>query len=217
MKKHCPFCSLSRRRASPAFETLFPNDGRAYEIIEESENFFVVLDAAPLTEGHSLIVSKQHLFSIYSDWHDKRREVLALRAKIERQLRSVWGAGVVLCEHGSMSGRKNVACIQHAHIHLIPSRTCLAGALREEGLELEKGRDYDTFPRRMTKQYLLLRDMDGTSWAAFENEFPSQLIRQVFAKQNSLHAWNWRDYVDMPTALGTRTTIASAHQKLMPI
>jgi diadenosine tetraphosphate (Ap4A) HIT family hydrolase len=213
--KNCPFCKLATERRSSAFEALFPEAKASYEIVDESDNFLVVLDAAPLAEGHCLIVSKEHFHGIYSVWDELGPEIVRLQTRIIEQVRAIWGTGVMLCEHGCVTGQTKIRCIQHAHIHVIPSSGCLASALLKDGVRLERGRDYDGFPDQMTKdEYFILRDVDGTSWAAFEGDFPSQLIRRIFASENGLRAWSWRDYVDMPKLLKTRDTIAAAHRKL---
>ncbi len=105
MKDDCIFCKL----ANGVFST---------NSIYEDEDFNVILDLAPASKGHALILPKQHADSLYElpDATAGKAFVLAKKmAKIMKDKLNCDGLNVVQ-NNGTVAGQT----VFHFHMHLIP-------------------------------------------------------------------------------------------------
>lgn len=102
--KSCPFCALEPSR-----------------IIIESKSAIAFRDAFPLTEGHTLVVPRQHVDNIYALSAEEQADLWAFVAEVRHLLAkelnvNAFNVGV---NDGAAAGQT----IEHAHVHLIPRRT----------------------------------------------------------------------------------------------
>ena len=100
----CPFCSISPDR-----------------IIFDNNDFFVIKDGFPVTEQHSLIITKQHGL-LLSDMSDEQllnmhQAVKALKIRILDSDSSVTGFNIGINEGGDAG-----QTVMHFHCHIIPRR-----------------------------------------------------------------------------------------------
>ncbi len=86
--------------------------------IYEDDEFKVILDAAPASKGHALIIPKEHYASLY----EIDEEVLGKAAKLAKKL-AVHMTQVLCCDgfnllqnNGEVAGQT----VFHFHMHLIP-------------------------------------------------------------------------------------------------
>src|ERR1700722_11667200 len=97
----CPFCAMSGDR-----------------VLEENENAFVVLDAHPVSPGHSLIICRRHVADVFdltaAEIGDVLQLVRSTRARIHRTLQPA-GYNV-----GVNGGKDAGQTVMHVHIHVIP-------------------------------------------------------------------------------------------------
>jgi diadenosine tetraphosphate (Ap4A) HIT family hydrolase len=99
----CPFCHLEPSR-----------------IITASRSAIAFKDAFPLTEGHTLVVPRQHVDSIYALPAEELADLWAFVAEVRQLLArelniSAFNVGV---NDGALAGQT----IEHAHVHVIPRR-----------------------------------------------------------------------------------------------
>ncbi|HEX8949067.1 MAG TPA: HIT family protein [Dissulfurispiraceae bacterium] len=104
----CPFCSIP-----------------AGEIIDENEYAVAVRDRCPVSEGHTLIITKRHVEDYFKLTKRERDEALALLEKMKRTMDSElapdgYNVGMNI---GEAAGQR----IPHVHIHLIPRIKGCAG------------------------------------------------------------------------------------------
>ena len=98
----CPFCS---RLTSG-------------EVTAESDHAVAFPDGYPLTRGHTLVVPRRHVASIYEMSEDEQRDVWQLVARVREQLaRELDPAGFNI---GLNDGAAAGQTVEHAHIHVIP-------------------------------------------------------------------------------------------------
>lgn len=98
---NCPFCSI-------------PAD----EILDDNGYALAVMDRSPVSEGHTLIITKQHVNDFFELSTEERINTLTLlekmKNKIDGQLHpDGYNIGMNI---GEAAGQK----IFHVHIHLIP-------------------------------------------------------------------------------------------------
>lgn len=97
----CPFCSLPASR-----------------IVEQNAHAVLILDAYPVSPGHSLVIPKRHVGSFFEVTEVERASLFALlnRAKklVDHQHQPVgYNIGI---NNGAAAGQT----VPHLHIHLIP-------------------------------------------------------------------------------------------------
>jgi len=98
---YCPFCSIP-----------------AYEILDENGHALAIRDRSPVSEGHTLIITKRHVDDFFELSTEERINTLTLLEKmkdaIDAQLHpDGYNIGMNI---GEAAGQK----ILHVHIHLIP-------------------------------------------------------------------------------------------------
>jgi diadenosine tetraphosphate (Ap4A) HIT family hydrolase len=98
---HCPFCAPPPDR-----------------ILEATQHAFVVLDAYPVSPGHTLVISRRHVMDIFdltrSEIDDIVRLIRSARERLDRTLHpSGYNIGVNV-------GRAAGQTVMHVHIHVIP-------------------------------------------------------------------------------------------------
>lgn len=98
---HCLFCTVPPNR-----------------IVESREHAFSLLDAYPVSPGHSLVISRRHVAEIFDltapEIGDFVELIRSARARIDRTLRPTgYNIGVNV---GTDAGQT----VMHVHIHVIP-------------------------------------------------------------------------------------------------
>ena len=83
--------------------------------LEETDQFRVVADHHPLTEGHLLIVPKEHISCAGAFPEGLRGEFLSLYRTCMERLRRIYGTSVATFEHGNVA-----QTVFHSHTHLLP-------------------------------------------------------------------------------------------------
>ena len=105
MKDDCIFCKL----ANGVFET---------NKIYEDDDFTVILDAAPATKGHALILPKEHYANIYELDDETAGKALKLAKKLAIHMTDKLGCDGfnIIQNNGEAAGQT----VFHFHMHLIP-------------------------------------------------------------------------------------------------
>lgn len=101
MDKPCPFCNLEPER-----------------IRHESESFYVIRDGFPISPGHTLIIPKQHIASVFELTEQAFTELYALldwaKSDIEKEFTpDGYNIGI---NDGPAAGQT----VPHLHVHVIP-------------------------------------------------------------------------------------------------
>ena len=98
---NCPFCNLE-----------------ADKILLENEVGIALRDAFPVTEGHTLVVPKQHVASLFDLDANQQAALWQLAAEVRARLLEEFqptGFNVAVND-----GRAAGQTVMHAHIHVIP-------------------------------------------------------------------------------------------------
>lgn len=87
-------------------------------IVEAGEHAFVVLDAYPISPGHSLVVSRRHVADVFELTQSEVSDMLALiqsaRERIDQAHQPAgYNVGVNVGVHAGQT-------VPHVHIHVIP-------------------------------------------------------------------------------------------------
>lgn len=86
--------------------------------IYEDENFKVILDAAPATRGHALILPKEHADNLYQMPEDMTAKAFVLAKKMAASMTETLGCQGfnIVQNNGEAAGQT----VFHFHIHLVP-------------------------------------------------------------------------------------------------
>lgn len=101
MENICPFCTLDPAR-----------------IILTNNNALAFFDGFPISPGHTLIVPKRHIASLFEATREERDSLLDLleQVKIESQGKNKPDGFNIGINDGTAAGQT----VMHLHIHLIP-------------------------------------------------------------------------------------------------
>ena len=104
-KDDCIFCKLA-------------NGDIPTNTIYEDENFRVIMDAAPATKGHALVLPKEHFDNIYDIDADVLANAVQVGQKVIKHATKVLGCqGYNLLQNNGVAAGQTVF---HFHLHLIP-------------------------------------------------------------------------------------------------
>lgn len=160
----------------------------------ESANFTVVPSLGHLVPGWLLIIPRFHYTSLGALSPDLLREFLILKTESESLLNSIYGP-VVKFEHGSCSHVKAGACIDHAHMHLVPTAEDFGSHLahRFSGKRLT---DIGRISSKCASQpYLLYENAMGVATVYETPLLPSQFMRMLIAQRLGVpERYDWRKY-----------------------
>ncbi|MFG1696785.1 HIT family protein [Nonomuraea sp. NPDC049309] len=212
----CPFCVLTAEGRSPVWSHLFPAEN-GDEVILESSSFLAVLDTAPLAEGHLLIIPDRHVTALASLPEPERDELQDVKHVVESMLKEVYGP-VLYFEHGAESrGRHAGACIDHAHLHLVPGDADLLPHVARDYPDVRVFASYgDALDGLAGGAYVMFGRQAGRVYGASAPVCVTQYLRRLVARQTQPQAgWNWRDAVRWADALGVREQLLAARTKLL--
>ena len=104
MPESCVFCTLPEDR-----------------VVDENDHFIVIRDDFPVTEFHSLVISKRHIPSYFEL---SKQELESLNALLALQRKMLLGADAKITGFnvGVNDGVTAGQTIFHLHVHLIPRR-----------------------------------------------------------------------------------------------
>ena len=102
-------------------ECIFCEIAKTDRVIDQTDYCFVIRDAFPVTEGHTLIIPKRHVADYFDLNPDETSDIQQLlqkhKAQIERKDESADGFNI-----GINVGATAVQTVFHVHVHLIPRR-----------------------------------------------------------------------------------------------
>ena len=105
MKDDCIFCKLANG--------IIPTRS-----IYEDENFKVILDAAPATRGHALILPKEHAANLYELPDETAAKAFVLARKLATDMTKKLSCdGFNVVQNNGISAGQTVF---HFHVHIIP-------------------------------------------------------------------------------------------------
>lgn len=105
MDNNCIFCKIINKE--------IPS-----KLIYEDDDFYAMLDIAPATKGHVLILPKEHASTMSELSDDKLSKILILAKKIIEAMKKVHGFTDynIIQNNGRLAGQT----VNHYHLHLIP-------------------------------------------------------------------------------------------------
>jgi diadenosine tetraphosphate (Ap4A) HIT family hydrolase len=183
----CLFCSI-QDISNPSN----PED----EIIDESENFYAKAALGHFVFGYTLIISKEHFPSFACVPQQLFPECEAFRDKVLDKLHNICQHPISIMEHGAISRcQRGGACIDHAHLHLMPLTTDLYPMLstRFSFDELGSISELRRFKDTQIPYLYFQREGFRGHGVKLAQDVPSQLLRRVACQAlGEPELWDWR-------------------------
>ncbi len=183
----CLFCLVAEGSAADLPEN---------QIIDQSEHFYAKAALGHFVPGYTLIVPKDHWICYAEVPVELYMELDGFLSHVKRKLRAVTGKSIMVFEHGPMNRIYSAgACIEHAHLHLLPVSNHLLKPLRATF----------TFRRLQSRSQIVQHHGRRTQYVYMETPagihcfsevtkiLPTQYIRRVACSTLGLpHLWDWR-------------------------
>lgn len=190
----CTFCESYVHHTIPSFWSKYGQKyGQSTGIILEENYFLALTGLGALTEGYVLIIPKGHYISIGAIPENQFQALTDFCNRVRTIIEQVFGP-VVIFEHGMSHCHSAGGCIDHAHIHFIPTETGFRSEFKanfkEERIkklvELKKFADNNIpylFYENTRKEKFVYLSIDN---------IPSQYIRKLWAKKvGKPDEWDW--------------------------
>jgi len=165
-------------------------------ILIETQQFIVAPALGPLAEGHVLIITKAHVYSMGELSEYAFNEFISLKSKVQRVLVQTYGSAT-LFEHGSTPVVEAGASVNHAHCHAMPLNFDLAYEVSKH-FNGENISDLSVLRSKaaISKPYLFVEN-NQQELEVFDApiNLPSQYLRRLIAtKLGAPTEWNWRTH-----------------------
>lgn len=159
----------------------------------------LLADLSPLTEGHLLVVPTQHHLNFSQFTAARPGELSALTERLAPPYRALYG-DISYLEHGSSSDMRRSACINHAHLHVLPIRADeLISVMRNDGLDEVPLDHIEDLAERVDEDvpYYLASDTRSAWMFGVGKPMPKQYLRSVAARLLGLEegTWDWATYI----------------------
>ena len=103
MEAQCPFCNLPKER-----------------VWFDSHDSLAILDGFPLTPGHTLVIPKRHVVSVFELPQEELSHLSAVVTKVRKILKAKYQPDAF--NIGINDGLAAGQTVTHAHIHVIPRK-----------------------------------------------------------------------------------------------
>jgi len=186
-----PECNYCREFLSPGAQS----SGVWNAPILNSENFVVVPTLGHFVPGWLLIVPRKHYVCFGAVPPKFIDEFLDVKRKVEYLLASLYSAPIKF-EHGPCSRGLAGACIDHAHMHFVPTTIDLKPELDSEFHHRSiQALDELTSEYRSGRPYFFYETAGGLSSLYQISVIPSQFARMLLARKlGMLEKYDWRKY-----------------------
>ena len=169
------------------------------KIILKTSGFTVFPALGPIgIEGYVLICSNEHFKGIDEMPSELDKELENVVDRIKKSVSDYYSSPVVVYEHG---GSKPLCyrwggCLDHFHLHVVPTKVDILGYLKKKDFSLEKIKGFDRLREIIKKRCMsyFLVEQEAKRYVCEIGVLPSQYLRQVIAELEGKKNWDWRRY-----------------------
>lgn len=213
-------CDALALSTDTPYSELFPDADPAEQVLWSTQRAAVLIDVAPLAEGHCLIIPTAHRIALAHATAEEFQELEELKGLFTETLHSAFGVKPVYFEHGQCQNEPDdhrSCAIAHAHLHLVPVGTDCFGSIRARFPFQPLARWSDiTTAADGTSGYLYIEDERGCGlWTARTPQ--PQALRRCVADALDLEdpAWNWHDQVVHAVAMRTADRVRAGREAII--
>lgn len=189
-------------------------------VLDQTDNFYVMLSLGPLVEGYLLVCSKEHYSCLANLPPSLYLEFFKLKEKVNKILKITYG-GCIFYEHG-----QSKSCIEksphephcyHTHLHAIPTTVDLFHVLAKD-LKVQKISSIKKLREIFIKhnRYLYYEDNLGQVYAFIINKkIRRQYLRWVLGKKLGIpQKANWAKYPGLSKIKAARNKLMNKFKEL---
>lgn len=205
----CVFCDMAEDGASVHWQFLLGEE-QGTDVLRRGNEYSIALDTAPIVPGHMLVIPKGHYTSMAQVPVSYWPELEDHKGWVKRLLNQKYSESVSFFEHGAGDiVRRAGACVDHAHLHVVPGDYNIEPILRRSYPNLRLfGNQADAFDFFGKQPYIYLENSSGKIYGAEAPECSSQFLRRLFAAAaGKPQRWNWRDCIRLADEMGIRNEI----------
>lgn len=185
---NCLFCRIGQKQVPTE---MHPEN----EILFQSQRFYVKAALGHFVQGYCLVIPNEHVQTISELEVEECVELESVIDEVADRLRKLYKAEVCVFEHGAAClPHRAGACIDHAHLHVLP-------------VDCDLSADLMTFPRFDVSHFTDLRQFSIAAQSYIYYEYgrtrraaylcnarvPSQFIRRLLCERmNADREWDWR-------------------------
>lgn len=184
----CIFCNaLEKGNIGNTINFLkYQNNQLTNRILFTTEHFTVIPDLSPIIEGHLLILTNHHYYSMTSIPKQLKNEFHNVFNYVAKLL-SIKYQPPVFFEHGSLCELDNGAdCISHAHIHALPYNIDIRFELRKDYTELPDDLYsfyYQNYNNRKVRDYIFFQNIRGERFFYDTPIMTNQYLRKLVCRK----------------------------------
>jgi diadenosine tetraphosphate (Ap4A) HIT family hydrolase len=210
----CVVCGVLAGKGDTPVRSFITKEELPSEMLESTARFAVVADVAPLAPGHLLLVTKSHTLAMSKLSKSDALALEAMHERIARKLRSIYQLRIITFEHGAIgTGTADSCSIDHAHLHMLPTKTDIEKRFRADFDSFELARISDIGNAASEQEeYLLLIASPGDALIAYPRRPASQYFRKLLAELTSRELWNWQDEIMLSQAAQHKDWILQLHR-----
>ena len=188
----CVFCSDACETMDAYEEMTTPSPSY---LLARLEGLRILIDNAPVAPGHVLIVPDEHVRSAALLGAEHLAGIDDVVSRLCRGLAEVFDSPIVVFEHGTGGERQKYSCcLDHVHLHAVPTTADVDRWFENETLLLEV--EHLAGLTLLTDQESLFARRHGErgrAWAAAGQA--SQIFRRLIADHENVLLWNWQDRI----------------------
>jgi diadenosine tetraphosphate (Ap4A) HIT family hydrolase len=186
------------------------------KVIFETDNFWVTLDSSPLTEGHLLIHSKDHIGCTGEVSYEIFNELEELKENVGSILNDIYGS-VSFYEHGRAGhcgityGTDEKVC-HHFHLHALPLKIDVSEII-ESKFDVIKPAAFSEIPQLYEEfgHYLYFENSQGDMYyfpvnGELESHFLRTVISEALGKPEKA---DWEKFHDLSALNRCKSNIIS--------
>lgn len=210
----CEFCDELRQDG-----VVFTGSGSEgfSRIIERQDGLAAMVGLGAIVPGYLLVLPEAHLRSFGELEPDELRSALVAVDRLARRVEAVFGRRCLLVEHGSSGERPQGACVDHAHIHILPIPNASDGSsFVPTGCESAEAVEVLRSLASERRSYFAVRPPDEGWFVMADPGMKSQWARRRWAEAlGRPEEWDWALSPNLPNILETVDALVGSHQPLI--
>jgi diadenosine tetraphosphate (Ap4A) HIT family hydrolase len=193
-QSRCCFCAELAQGKMP--DEFVEKSGIVNRVISESENFVAVPSISPLSPGHVLVVSKQHITSLSQLEQGAVGDLCAFADGLIEAVTANFRRPI-LFEHGVGRGKVGGCGVNHAHLHIVPLQEGIGERVQSTLFNHFCFRETTTLEDFLQKgdginSYLIFGLDKHKMFYCFDESVPSQFVRRILATETENRSWDWK-------------------------
>ena len=198
MQFSCNICFELSCKENARFSNSIDNNCVKNAVLSYTDNYAIIPSIGPITHGHNLLVSRNHLNTIFGGTFNQT-EIYTLLDFASNLMTNNTNDCILCFEHGSFSQEcKSLCSTCHAHLHIIPCNMQLSKVIMDDICRKEHTGDLMKMKDICNKysEYILIYTYGRSYTTSFRvkmaKNLPSQYLRRLVVHHLNSSYWDWK-------------------------